>query len=87
MVAALQDLKKPLRVVFIGPGGVPEEGLDEGGVSREFFQLVVSTLPMRESQGAARPEFIALRLPHRRLAAMLAMWQQRGALCFLSCCA
>lgn len=35
------DLKKPLRVAFIGPGGVPEEGLDEGGVSREFFQLLV----------------------------------------------
>lgn len=39
-----QDLKKPLRVTFIGPGGVPEEGLDEGGVSREFFQLLVSDM-------------------------------------------
>lgn len=37
----LQDLKKPLRVTFISPGGVAEEGLDEGGVSREFFQLLV----------------------------------------------
>ena len=35
-----QDLKKPLRVTFIS-NGVPEEGLDEGGVSREFFQLLV----------------------------------------------
>jgi hypothetical protein len=40
----LQDLKKPLRVTFIGPGGVPEEGLDEGGVSREFFQLLVTDI-------------------------------------------
>ena len=33
-------LKKPLRVTFIH-NGVPEEGVDEGGVSREFFQLLV----------------------------------------------
>lgn len=37
-----QELKKPLRVTFIGAEGVAEEGLDEGGVSREFFQLLVS---------------------------------------------
>ncbi len=34
------DLKKPLHVTFIH-NGVPEEGIDEGGVSREFFQLLV----------------------------------------------
>eukprot|EP00798_Chlamydomonas_sp_ICE-L_P014653 gene14653-20687_t len=37
------DLKKPLRVTFI-QDGVAEEGLDEGGVSREFFQLLVLEL-------------------------------------------
>ncbi len=42
-MCVLQELKKPLRVTFIGPGGVAEEGLDEGGVSREFFQLLVGT--------------------------------------------
>jgi hypothetical protein len=31
-----QDLKKQLRVQFVG-----EEGVDEGGVQKEFFQLVV----------------------------------------------
>jgi hypothetical protein len=31
-------------VTFIGAGGVAEEGVDEGGVSREFFQLLVSEL-------------------------------------------
>ncbi|CAG9461567.1 unnamed protein product [Pedinophyceae sp. YPF-701] len=35
-----EDLKKPLRVRFIS-GGVEEEGLDEGGVAKEFFQLLV----------------------------------------------
>ena len=34
------DLKKPLRVTFIS-NGVAEEGEDEGGLSKEFFQLVV----------------------------------------------
>ena len=38
-----QDLKKPLRVTFIS-NGVAEEGVDEGGVSREFFQLLVADL-------------------------------------------
>ena len=34
------ELKKPLRVTFIS-GGVDEEGLDEGGVTKEFFQLLI----------------------------------------------
>ena len=33
------DLKKPLKVVFEG-----EEGVDEGGVRKEFFQLIVRQL-------------------------------------------
>jgi hypothetical protein len=40
------DLKKPLRVKFIS-NEVVEEGLDEGGVSREFFQLLVSAPALR----------------------------------------
>ncbi|GAX80909.1 hypothetical protein CEUSTIGMA_g8344.t1 [Chlamydomonas eustigma] len=43
IVSRPQDLKKPLRVTFIS-NGVPEEGLDEGGVSREFFQLLVAEI-------------------------------------------
>lgn len=31
-----QDLRKQLRVQFVG-----EEGVDEGGVQKEFFQLAV----------------------------------------------
>ena len=34
------ELKKPLRVTFIS-GGLEEEGLDEGGVTKEFFQLLI----------------------------------------------
>lgn len=34
-----QDLKKQLVVEFEG-----EQGIDEGGVSKEFFQLVVDEL-------------------------------------------
>jgi ubiquitin-protein ligase E3 A len=33
------DLKKTLKVKFIG-----EEGIDEGGVQKEFFQLMVAEL-------------------------------------------
>jgi len=33
------DLKKPLKVQFIG-----EQGVDEGGVKKEFFQLIISEL-------------------------------------------
>jgi hypothetical protein len=33
------DLKKPLKVLFVG-----EEGVDEGGVQKEFFQLIVQQL-------------------------------------------
>eukprot|EP00667_Euglena_gracilis_P004148 EG_transcript_4168 len=35
----LDELKKPLRVKFIG-----EEGIDEGGVKKEFFQLLTTEL-------------------------------------------
>ena len=31
-----QDLKKQLKIQFVG-----EEGVDEGGVQKEFFQLLV----------------------------------------------
>jgi len=39
--AAPADLKKPLRVKFSSNDGVAEEGIDEGGVTKEFFQLLV----------------------------------------------
>ena len=34
------ELKKPLKVTFIS-AGVQEEGLDEGGVTKELFQLLI----------------------------------------------
>ena len=37
--ASPMDLKKPLKVIFIG-----EEGVDEGGVRKEFFQLLIQQL-------------------------------------------
>lgn len=45
IMAKRNDLKKPLRVVFIG-----EEGVDDGGVRKEFFQLVLREVfnPMRD---------------------------------------
>lgn len=33
------DLRKPLKVQFVG-----EDGVDEGGVAKEFFQLVVRSI-------------------------------------------
>jgi ubiquitin-protein ligase E3 A len=36
---SIHDLKKQLRVQFLG-----EEGVDEGGVQKEFFQLIVREL-------------------------------------------
>ena len=33
------DLKKPLKVQFVG-----EDGIDEGGVQKEFFQLIFSQI-------------------------------------------
>ncbi|WIA14643.1 hypothetical protein OEZ85_003147 [Tetradesmus obliquus] len=40
-----QELKKPLRVTFLSEdGAIAEEGVDQGGVSREFFQLLVGQL-------------------------------------------
>ena len=43
VICRTQDMKKPLRVVFT-TAGVEEEGLDEGGVTKEFFQLLVRQL-------------------------------------------
>ena len=37
-----EDLKKPLKVQFVG-----EEGIDEGGVQKEFFQLIISQVRAR----------------------------------------
>lgn len=34
-----RDINKPLRVVFIG-----EDGIDAGGVKKEFFQLLITEL-------------------------------------------
>lgn len=34
-----RDINKPLRVVFIG-----EDGIDAGGVKKEFFQLLIAEL-------------------------------------------
>ncbi len=39
IVGRPHELKKPLRVTFISQG-VEEEGLDQGGVKKEFFQLL-----------------------------------------------
>lgn len=36
VTSKLEELKKPLKVSFVG-----EEGVDEGGVRKEFFQLIV----------------------------------------------
>ncbi|KAI8894182.1 hypothetical protein BC833DRAFT_605853 [Globomyces pollinis-pini] len=36
-----KDLKKPLKIKFVGGG---EEGMDQGGVQKEFFQVLVSKL-------------------------------------------
>ncbi|KAJ3231579.1 hypothetical protein HDU78_007622 [Chytriomyces hyalinus] len=35
------DLKKPLKVKFVGGG---EEGMDQGGVQKEFFQVLIAML-------------------------------------------
>ncbi|UPQ97120.1 chromosome condensation regulation protein [Chloropicon primus] len=43
VIMRTQDMKKPLRVAFT-TAGVEEEGLDEGGVTKEFFQLLVRQL-------------------------------------------
>ncbi|ORX50726.1 HECT-domain-containing protein [Piromyces finnis] len=36
-----KDLKKPLKVKFVGGG---EEGMDQGGVQKEFFQIITAQL-------------------------------------------
>ncbi|OQR92752.1 HECT E3 ubiquitin ligase [Achlya hypogyna] len=38
-VASSEQLKKPLKVKFVG-----EEGVDEGGVQKEFFQIIIRQL-------------------------------------------
>ena len=38
-----EDLKKPLKVQFVG-----EEGIDEGGVQKEFFQLIFAQVSFAE---------------------------------------
>ena len=35
------DLKKPIRIKFIGGG---EEGMDQGGVQKEYFQVIINRL-------------------------------------------
>ena len=37
----IEDLKKPLRISYVGCG---EQGLDMGGLQKEFFQVVTAAL-------------------------------------------
>ena len=37
------QVKKPLRITFYS-NGVREDGIDQGGVTKEFFQLVTRAL-------------------------------------------
>ena len=46
------DLKKPLRVKFTSDG-VAEEGIDEGGVTKEFFQLLVREMFADDATGGS----------------------------------
>jgi hypothetical protein len=39
----IDDLKKPMRVKFVSEG-VEEEGVDQGGVRKEFFQIITRAL-------------------------------------------
>ena len=68
-----RDLFKPLRVHFIG-----EDGIDAGGVKKEFFQLLVTELlcpdygmlifqPVRPSHRPSFPAFVLC-------AVLLACW-------------
>lgn len=41
IVMRKEDFHKPLKITFIS-NGVPEEGEDQGGLSKEFFQLLVN---------------------------------------------
>lgn len=47
VMSSEDDLKKPLRVTFFS-GGVAEPAQDEGGVRKEFFQLLVRDLFRQE---------------------------------------
>ena len=51
--ASREKKKRPLRVRFTARG-VEEEGVDEGGVTKEFFQLVVREMFDAESRESAR---------------------------------
>ena len=41
--AGAAQVKKPLRISFFS-NGVMEEGIDQGGVKKEFFQIVTRAL-------------------------------------------
>ena len=41
LIVKVNDLKKPLKIKYIGGG---EQGLDMGGLQKEFFQLCVQKL-------------------------------------------
>lgn len=43
IIGRTDDLRKPLKVTFFSDG-VAEEGVDQGGVSREWFQLLVAEI-------------------------------------------
>ena len=38
------ELRRPLKITFLGAGGVPELGEDQGGLSNEFFELALQQL-------------------------------------------
>ena len=45
------DLKKPLRISYVGCG---EQGLDMGGLQKEFFQVVTAALFSPENEKGER---------------------------------
>ena len=49
-----KDLKKPLRISYVGCG---EQGLDMGGLQKEFFQVVAAALFSPENDKGTVTEF------------------------------
>lgn len=62
-----RDLRKKYKIVFFNQQGFEEEGVDGGGIIKEFINRVLKYILIYSDQPSAKPTLSSCRLPSIKL--------------------